>query len=85
VHHHSTLRRDYTRVFGLAKNAFFVCMAVVGANLDRQRGWRQKHNLPDPWEGELTSPRASDAKATRAKRRKRTWSDLIDNKAPPPR
>ena len=40
-------------------------MAVVGANLDRQRGWRQKHSFVDPWSDDPTPPPPKKAKRAR--------------------
>jgi hypothetical protein len=76
-HHHSHVRRQYTRVFGLARNSLFLTAAVVGANVERQRGFRQKHKMPDPWADVDGTPAEKPEPKTRRSRRTKTWDDLL--------
>jgi len=70
-------------VFGLPKNAFFLCMAVVGSNVDRQRGYRSKHKLATPWPEDFAPDDVTQPRTTRSKRRTNTYSDLLRSHGPP--
>lgn len=48
-YHFLKLRRHFTRVCGLHKNAFLLAFAVVGANINMAEGFRRTQQLADPW------------------------------------
>jgi hypothetical protein len=74
------VRRGFFRVFGLTKITVMLAFTVAGFNLDRLRSFRAKHRLQDLHES-VEYPAASVA---RAKRRRGTWGDLVDERAQAP-
>jgi hypothetical protein len=67
------IERKFLRVFGRTKTTVVLAFTIVGHNLDRIRSFIGR-----------TAAKAAEvqAKKKRAKRRRRTWSDLIPVRAP---
>ena len=74
------LGRGFFRVFGVTKMTVFLAFSVAGFNVDRVRSFRAKHRLQDPHDP-VDYPLVA---VPRAKRRKGTWADLVDQRAQAP-
>ena len=72
------LSRGFVRVTGVTKISVMLGFTLAAFNLDRIRSYRAKHNL-----GETGQP-VGRPKQTRARRRTRTWAELIDSADPGP-
>ncbi|HEY5024052.1 MAG TPA: hypothetical protein VII76_03675 [Acidimicrobiales bacterium] len=72
--------RGFHRVFGTTKIFVLLAFSAAGYNVERVRSFRAKHRLQDP-HVPVTYPRVP---ATRAKRRKGTWADVVDARSQGP-
>jgi hypothetical protein len=74
------LSRGFFRIFGVTTVTVMLSFAVAGFNWDRVRSFRAKHRLQDPYEPVDYPP----VPMTRARRRKGTWADLVNERAKGP-
>jgi hypothetical protein len=74
------VKRGFFRVFGVTKITVMLAFTVAGFNVDRLRSFRAKHRLQDPDEP-VEYPTVP---VKRARRRKGTWADLVEERAQAP-
>jgi len=72
--------RGFHRVFGTTKITVLLAFTAAGYNVERVRSFRAKHRLQDPHQP-VIYPRIP---ATRAKRRRGTWADVVDARSQGP-
>ena len=78
------LGRGFLRVMGRTKATVLLAFTVAGYNLDRVRAFRAKHRRPAS-EVDDVPETADTPPATRGKRRRGTWVDLLgDDRGSPP-
>ena len=74
------LTRGFFRVFGRVKVSVLLGFTLAAFNLDRIRSFRAKHALGV----DVSVPQGPSNRASRRKRRRGTWAQVIEQRPQPP-